>query len=101
MKTVSTGYHSVTPGNCPECGADDDYECDGRGNVTCGCQSCPGCGSRDVYGFHERDCTVITDARARAEQIKGERIAAREDDNAFDRYLEERASPYGDGPDWD
>lgn len=55
-KTVHTGWREVTPGPCFECGSDDDYECDGRGNVTCGCQSCGDCGSRDVYGFHEPGC---------------------------------------------
>jgi hypothetical protein len=57
--TVSTGYRTVTPGPCFVCGSDDDYEDDGRGNITCSCQACPDCGSRDVYGLHEAGCPYI------------------------------------------
>lgn len=60
-KSVSTGWRTITPGACSCCGCDDDWECDGRGNTTCGCQACPGCGSRDVYGFHEAGCSVLED----------------------------------------
>lgn len=65
--SVFTGYRTVTPGRCFECGATDDYECDGRGNVTCGCQACAECGSRDVYGFHEPGCPVLVAADAAEE----------------------------------
>lgn len=36
-RTVSTGYRTVTPGECGECGSDSDYGCDGRGTVLCSC----------------------------------------------------------------
>lgn len=59
MTTVETGWHTVTPGKCMECGDDDGWQVDGRGNVLCDCQACPGCGIVDAYGFHEPDCARI------------------------------------------
>ena len=56
MKTVNTGWKTITPGNCILCGYDDDWHCDGRGNIMCGCQACPDCGILDAYGFHEIGC---------------------------------------------
>ena len=57
--TVSTGWRTVTPGDCMVCGFDDGWSCDGRGNVVCDCSACPECGSTDVYGFHESGCPTI------------------------------------------
>ena len=59
MKTLNTGWRNVTPGKCAECGCDDDWSCDGRGNVLCSCQACPDCGLLDAYGMHESDCVVL------------------------------------------
>lgn len=59
--TVFTGWRTVTPGACSECGCDDDWTCDGRGNVMCGCQACPDCGLLDAYGFHETGCPQLAD----------------------------------------
>lgn len=61
MKTVFTGWKHITPGNCFGCGSDDDWQCDGRGNVLCGCQACPDCGLVDAYGSHESDCPQLND----------------------------------------
>ena len=36
-KSVFTGWRVVTPGSCFNCGFDDNYGCDGRGNVACSC----------------------------------------------------------------
>jgi len=52
MQTVFTGWRTVTPGACIVCGSDDDWDCDGRGTIYCGCLVCPDCG---VYG-HEIGC---------------------------------------------
>lgn len=57
--TVSTGWKTITPGKCSECGSDDDWSCDGRGNVLCGCQACADCHLLDAYGFHNADCPLI------------------------------------------
>lgn len=65
--TVSTGWRAVTPGECFECGFDDEWECDGRGAILCSCQACPYCGLVSAEGFHERDCpALITD-----EEVEG------------------------------
>jgi len=58
-KSVFTGWRTITPGACDGCGYDDDYECDGRGNVLCGCQACPECGMLDAYGFHDGTCAML------------------------------------------
>lgn len=60
-KSCFTGWRTVTPGACHECGESDDYSCDGRGNVLCACQACPDCGLLDAYGFHESDCAQLGD----------------------------------------
>lgn len=58
MRSVYTGgRHSVTPGKCSECGSDDAWTCDGRGNVMCDCQACPDC--RNPYGFHDHGCPTL------------------------------------------
>ena len=57
--TVFTGWRKVTPGKCTECGCDDDWSCDGRGNILCGCQACGECGILDAYGFHESGCPAL------------------------------------------
>lgn len=57
--TVHTGWRSVTPGACFECGQDDAWTVDGRGNVLCDCQACPDCGLVDAYGFHEPGCPAL------------------------------------------
>jgi hypothetical protein len=62
MKTVSTGWRSITPGDCYYCGYDDDWTCDGRGNVMCGCHACPDCGLVDAYGMHEPGCPCLEEA---------------------------------------
>lgn len=61
-RTVFTGWKTVTPGNCLFCGLDDEWECDGRGNILCSCQGCPYCGMVDAYNFHESDCPQIINA---------------------------------------
>ena len=73
-RTVQAGWRSVTPGACHDCGSDDEWSCDGRGNVTCGCSACPDCGSQDVYGFHEPDCLVIREWEEQEERrlVQGE-----------------------------
>lgn len=58
-KTVSTGWKVVTPGECMQCGFDDGWQCDGRGNILCECQSCPDCGIVDAYGMHESGCSEL------------------------------------------
>jgi hypothetical protein len=60
-KSVFTGWRTVVPGKCLCCGFDDDWFCDGRGNVLCGCQACPECHRVDAYGFHEPECPVVRD----------------------------------------
>lgn len=58
MKTVSTGWRDVTPGKCLVCGCDDDYDCDGRGNVYCSCQCCSECGSHEG---HWDGCSLVAE----------------------------------------
>jgi len=60
-QTVSTGWREVTPGACRECGSDDAWDCDERGNVKCECQACPDCGIVDAYGFHNPGCAVLAE----------------------------------------
>lgn len=57
--TVNTGWKSVTPGECSECGLDDEWECDGRGMILCSCQGCPYCGLVSAEGFHEQGCEAL------------------------------------------
>lgn len=59
MRTVNTGWRTVTPGTCCDCGFDNDWSCDGRGNILCGCQSCLDCGIASAYGFHEPGCPSL------------------------------------------
>ena len=61
--TVNTGWRNVTPGECLGCGFHDDWTVDGRGNVLCGCQACPGCGILDAYGFHNTGCTQLQEGK--------------------------------------
>jgi hypothetical protein len=56
--TVSTGYRTLTPGACSECGATDDWSCDGRGTVYCSCQCCSECGEFDG---HNAGCVATVD----------------------------------------
>lgn len=56
---VFTGWRMVQPGKCLDCGFDDGWQVDGRGNVLCDCQACPDCGSVDAYGFHSVGCPVL------------------------------------------
>ena len=61
-RTVQTGVlndRTVTPGACDICGCDDDWSVDGRGNVLCSCQACPGCDLLDAYNMHEANCPVL------------------------------------------
>lgn len=57
--TVFTDWRTVTPGRCLECGERDDWSCDGRGNILCGCQACAFCGSLDAYNMHEPGCSML------------------------------------------
>jgi hypothetical protein len=46
---VFTGWRTVRPGACDDCGFDDGWECDGSGTITCECEeevddSCGVCG---------------------------------------------------------
>jgi hypothetical protein len=59
MNTVFTGWKTVTPGKCCECGENDQWECDGRGNIMCNCQACPDCGILDAYNFHNSGCPML------------------------------------------
>ncbi len=56
MKTVFTGWRNVTPGPCHYCGYDNDYFCNGRGVVFCGCQTCPDC---HVFDGHASNCNLV------------------------------------------
>lgn len=56
MQTVFTGWRTVTPGPCYECGCDCDWDCDGRGTIFCSCQCCADCG---CFDGHETDCPVL------------------------------------------
>ena len=58
-KTVDTGWQNVTPGACLECGFDDEWSCDGRGNVLCSCQACPYCNELSAYNFHNEGCPAL------------------------------------------
>lgn len=58
-KTVSTGWRTITPGACRECGFDAGWDCNERGNVLCDCQVCPDCDVLDAYGFHNPGCPVL------------------------------------------
>jgi len=60
-ETVFTGWREITPGKCYECGFNDGWTVDGRGNVLCDCQACVDCGIIDAYGFHESDCPRLDD----------------------------------------
>jgi hypothetical protein len=59
MRTVDTGWRKVTPGKCMECGFDENWQVDGRGNVLCSCQACPDCLLVSAYGFHEPGCPAV------------------------------------------
>ena len=59
---VFTGWKTVEPGRCFECGFDDEWTCDGRGNILCSCQACPDCGIIDASNFHEADCPRLQEA---------------------------------------
>lgn len=52
-ETVFTGWRTETPGDCMVCGFDNEWDCDGRGNIFCSCQACPECGMGDG---HEIGC---------------------------------------------
>ena len=68
--TVSTGWLEITPGKCFQCGFDDEWQCDGRGNILCGlCQQCPDCGIVDAYGFHNAGCAQLEHAEIMAPTI--------------------------------
>ena len=56
MEPVPSPY-----GACRECGCEDDWHEDGRGNVLCGCQACPDCGMVDAYGFHNPGCPCLNE----------------------------------------
>lgn len=63
--SVFTGWRTVVPGECRECGSDDDvplravrWQWDGRGTIYCGCQTCPDCGCWDG---HYPECAELRD----------------------------------------
>lgn len=58
---VHTGWRWIEPGKCLVCGSDDEWECDGRGNVLCECQRCSECGELDAYGMHAAGCILLRD----------------------------------------
>ena len=60
-KSVFTGWRTVTPGKCSECGSDDEWDCDGRGTVYCSCQTCSECG---MFDGHEIGCKVAQEEEA-------------------------------------
>jgi len=62
-RKIFTGWRTVIPGKCFDCGEDDMWYCDGRGSILCACQACPDCGILDAYGFHEDGCPQIEDRR--------------------------------------
>ena len=64
MKTVFTGWRTVTPGKCNGCGYDSDWECDGRGTIYCSCDCCSECGEHDG---HARGCTIAEETQADGE----------------------------------
>ena len=61
MRTLNTGWRRHTPGACSECGSNDEWTVDGRGNIQCACQACPDCLIIDAYGFHEPGCPTLAD----------------------------------------
>jgi hypothetical protein len=58
MKTVFTGWRTVTPGACMLCGDNGAWDCDGRGTVYCACQRCAECGEFEGHTF---ECTLTED----------------------------------------
>lgn len=102
-KTVNTGWRNVTPGKCLQCGSDDDWQVDGRGNVLCSCQACPDCGIVDAYGFHEPGCSQVKEnpltpretnhVRAQIERAVKEAAKSRSSgDRTGDFYMRGRAA---------
>lgn len=55
-KSVFTGWRTVTPGTCSQCGFDNEWSCNGRGTVYCACQVCVDCGEFDG---HRSGCNYI------------------------------------------
>lgn len=43
---------------CSECGFDDDWHENGRGDLFCGCQVCPECHEMDP-GWHAAGCSEL------------------------------------------
>ena len=64
-RVVFTGWKTVTPGPCFTCGYDDEWTCDGRGNLLCSCQACAFCGILDAYGFHNEGCPELKERESR------------------------------------
>lgn len=71
--SVFTGWKTVTPGPCKECGSDDLYADNGRGVVFCNCQTCPGCLEFDGHAPH---CPDVESERQRREDAWVERVTA-------------------------
>ena len=65
--SVFTGGRTTTPGDCSNCGFDDEWSVDGRGNVLCSCQACPDCGLLDAYGFHNPGCAQLENSEEEEE----------------------------------
>jgi hypothetical protein len=53
--TVFTGWRTLTPGKCYECGDTDGRDCDGRGTIYCECQTCPEC---SMFDGHNIGCEI-------------------------------------------
>lgn len=57
MKTVITHKgHTLTPGECLDCGCDDKWYVDWRDAILCICECCSECGL-GLYEDHKLDCS--------------------------------------------
>lgn len=75
-RTVSNGWRKFTPGTCLACGCDDDWDCDGAGNIYCSCECCPSCGCHDGHASgcaearlidYDDDCEAFWDGGRRSD----------------------------------
>lgn len=55
-REVFTGWRTVKPGKCMECGSDDGWNVDGRGTVYCDCQRCSEC---NEFDGHDANCSEL------------------------------------------
>lgn len=54
---IETGWRTVRPGRCFECGFDDGWQFFGDGAVACACQCCPECNEQP--GWHDGQCSAL------------------------------------------